>query len=195
METMYKLTTIAVLFKRVRRRPGITGALAGLLFLAAVAGPAQAQATNTYRGLTVINGGSLGVAPGQSVSVSMPNFVFQDGSVRFVKHTIKVYAQITERESNLVYSGESGSLPETSLGHIFTFGRLDLAVPGEPGTSRVQIWIEVESFLPSTKNRAEVRNLEILPPTFELIDDLNDKTVIFGTLLPAIIKVEDKNGL
>src|SRR5687768_10157469 len=113
---MYKLTTIVGLLKRVRRKPELAAcAIATLLFLSALPAPARAQ--NTYGGSTVVHAVSIGLVPGQSVSVSVPNFYFQDGSIRFVKHTIRV----TERESGLVYSGESGGLNEHEVGHIFTF--------------------------------------------------------------------------
>lgn len=71
----------------------------------------------------------------------------------------------------------------------------DLSVPGDPGTGRVQVYIEVESFPPSaTQDRAEVFSANVWPPTFELIDDGTGKTVLFGLLLPAIQKVTDKDG-
>jgi hypothetical protein len=95
---------------------------------------------------------------------------------------------ITEYESGLVYSGESGSLGEHEFGHIFTIGRSDLPVPGEPNTRRVLVRIEVESFLPSTtQEQTEERSAVMLGPTFELIDDLSGKTVAFGHLLPVIM--------
>jgi len=192
MKTMYKLTMIAGLLKPARRNPELAAcAIAGLLFLAAVSAPAKAQGTNTYTGMTVVHGGTIGMVPGQKVSITVPNFYLQDGSViRFLKHTIKVHA-VTENESNLVYSGESGALGEHEWGHVMDVGPANFAVPGEPRTGRYEVWIEIESFPPTT----EVRNAEVLAPTFELIDELRGNTVIFGMLLPAIQKVRDKNGI
>lgn len=183
---MYKLAIIAGLLKRVRRKSELAAcAIAALLFLSATAAPARAQ--NTYGGATVVHAGFMGLVPGQQVSVAVPNTYFLDGRVRFVKHSIKVYDMshgVTEYASALVYSGESGSLAEHEVGHIFTIGRSDLPVPGEPNTRRVQVRIEVESFLPSTaQEQTEARSAVMLPPTFQLIDDGSGKTVAFGHLL------------
>jgi hypothetical protein len=191
---MKKLTTIAALLKRVRRKPELAAcAIAALLFLAALPTPARAQ--NTYGGSTVY-GGTIGLVPEQTVLVTVPNFYSLDGSVRFVKHTIKVYERqsteglnhaVTERQSGLVYSGESGGLNEAF--HIFTFRYADLPVQGEALTRRAQLWIVVESFLPSeTQARAEERSADGLLPTFELADEERGKTVLMGLLLPAIQK-------
>ena len=196
---MKKLTTIAALLKRVRRKPELAACAMALLFLAAASVPAKAQGTNTYGGLTVVQGGTLGLVAGQRVSVSVPNTVLLDGSVRYVKHKIKVYVcpsdPATERESNLVYSGESGGLNEAAheFGHVFTFRHEHLRVSGEPVTGRVQLWIEIESFLSST-TPTEERSADVLLPTFELIDDGTGKTILIGHLLPAIQKVTDKDG-
>ena len=189
---MCKLIIIAGLLKRVRRKPELAAcAIAALLFLAALASPARAQ--NTYGGATVVHAGFIGLVPGQSVNVTVPNTYFLDGRVRFVKHSIKVYETsshaITERESGLIYSGESGSLGKHEFGHIFTIGRSDLPVPGELDTRRVQVRIEVESFLPSTtQEQTEERSAVMLPPTFELIDDGSGKTVAYGGLQLEISK-------
>src|SRR5215207_10552564 len=96
MKTMYKLTMIVGLLKRVRRKPELAAwATAALLFLSALAAPARAQSApaNTYGGSTVVHAGTIGLVPGQRVSVTVPNSYFQDGSVRFVKHSIKVYVE------------------------------------------------------------------------------------------------------
>ncbi|HET9710344.1 MAG TPA: hypothetical protein VFP64_00625, partial [Pyrinomonadaceae bacterium] len=185
---MYKLTIMAGLLKRVRRKPELAAcAIAALLFLSALAGPTRAQ--NTYGGATVVHAGFIGLVRGQRVSVTVPNTYFLDGRVRFVKHSIKVYERqshgVTEYESGLIYSGESGSLGH-EFGHIFTLGRTDLPVPGEPNTSRVEVRIEVESFLPSTtQEQTEERSAVMLPPTLELIDEGSGKTLVFGLLLQA----------
>ena len=190
---MKKLTTIAALLKRVRRKPELAAcALAALLFLAALPAPARAQ--NTYGGATVVHDGFIGLVPGQSVSVTVPNSYFLDGSVRFLKHSIKVYeiesSGITENPpSRLIYSGESGGLNESGheYGHVFTIRYSDLPVRGEPGTGRVELRIEVESFPPSTtQERTEEQTAVVWSPTIELIEDRNGKTVLFGLLLPAI---------
>jgi len=189
---MYKLIIIAGLPKRVRRKPELAAcAIAALLLLSALAAPARAQ--NTYGGATVVHTRFIGLVPGQRVSVTVPNTYFLDGSVRFVKHSIKVYetrsATVTEYQSHLIYSGESGSLGEHEVGHIFTIGRSDLPVPGEPNTRRVQVRIEVESFLPSTtQEQTEERIAVMLPPTFELIDGGSGKTVAYGGLQLEISK-------
>lgn len=187
---MYGLTTIKGLLKYEGRTRGLAAvAMAALIFLSALPMQARAQGTsaNTYGGATFIHVGTIGVVPGQKVSVTVPNFYFQDGSVRFVKHRIGV----TENESGLVYSGESGGLNESAheYGHVFAF-----TVPGDPGRGRVQIWIEVESFPPSaTQERTEDRSAVMLPPTFELMDYGSEKTVLIGLLLPAILKVRDRD--
>ena len=175
---MYTLTTIAELIKRVKRKRELLAcAMAGMLFLAAASVRANAQTTNSYTGTTVVHGGTIGIVPGQRVTVTVPNYYFQDGSVRFLKHTIKVY-NVTERESGLVYSGESGGMAEHELGHIFTIAYGDLKVSGEPSSNRVQIWIEIESFPPT----GGLLNAQVVAPTFELIDESNGKTTVYGPM-------------
>lgn len=171
---MYSLTTITGLIKRVKRKPGLLACImAGMLFLAAASLQAKAQTTNTYTGTTVVHGGTLGIVPGQSVSIMVPNSYFQDGSVKFLKHTVKVY-NVTERESGLVYQGESGGIQEHEFGHIFTIAYRDLKVSGDPNTGRIQLWIEIESFPSNDK----LVNAEIVAPTFELIDESNGRTTV-----------------
>jgi hypothetical protein len=181
---MYGLTTIKELIKNAGRTRGLVAvALAALISLSALPTQTRAQgaSTNTYGGSTFVHTGTIGVVPGQRVSVTVPNFYFQDGSVRFVKHTIKVYA--TE-SGGLIYSGESGGIYEHEVGHVLTF-----SVPGVASTDRTQLWIEVESFPPSAIQRTDERSAVMLPPTFELIDERSGKTVVYGLLLPAIMKV------
>jgi hypothetical protein len=91
---MYGLTTIMGLIKyegRTRRLAAV--ALAALIFLSALTTQTRAQGTNTYGGTTVVHAGSIGLVPGQTVSVSVPNFQFSDGSVKFVKHSILRFLQ------------------------------------------------------------------------------------------------------
>ena len=171
---MYGRTKIMRLIKCEGRTRGLAAvAMAAFIFLSAL--PMEARAQNTYGGATVVHAGSIGLVPGQSVSVAVPNFYFLDGSVKFVKHSIKVYV---ETQSKLVYSGESGELGH-EVGHIFTFRHEHLSVPGEPSTGRVQLWIEVESFPHSaTEKLPEDSSATVLPPTFELIDELSGRTVL-----------------
>ena len=169
---MYTLTTIAESIKRVKRKPGLLAwAMVGMLLLAAASVPAKAQTANTYTGTTVVHGGTIGIVPGQSVTVMVPNFYLQDGSVKFLKHTVRVY-NVTERESVLIYSGESGGMAQHELGHIITISYRDLKVSGDPSTGRAQIWIEIES-VPLTDG---VVNAQVFSPTFELIDESTGKT-------------------
>jgi hypothetical protein len=182
---MYGLTIKGLIKCEGRTRALAAIAMAALIFLSALPTQTRAQgaSANTYGGATVIYIGTIGVVPGQKVSVTVPNFYFQDGSLRFVKHAVEV----TENESGLIYSGESGGINEAvhELGHVFAF-----TVPGDPSRGRVQLWIKVESFPPSPMQESAV----MLPPTFELIDDLSGKTVVIGLLLPAIMKVRDRDG-
>ena len=175
---MYGLTKIMRLIKREERTRGLAAvAMAAFIFLSAL--PMEARAQNTYGGSTVVHAGSIGLVPGQTVSVRVFNSYFLDGSVRFVKHSIKVYV---ETESKLVYSGESGGLGH-EFGHIFTLRHGDLSVPGEPRTDRVQVYIEIESFpLSATENPPEDRSADVSPPTFELIDELSGRTVLSNAL-------------
>jgi hypothetical protein len=209
---MYRLTTIKRLIRRGGREFGLMAvAVAALISLSTQ--PALAQdntnnagtrptqqllATMVMMGInnindagtpSVVHAGSIGLVPGQSVNVSVPNSYIQDGSVRFfVKHSIRVYEPrishgITERESGLVYSGESGGLNESM--HIFTFSYSNLPVSGEPRTGRVDFRVEVESFPPSaTETRTENRSAAVLPPVIELKEE-NGRTVVFGLLLPV----------
>ena len=175
---MYGLITIMELIKREGRIRGLAAvAVAAFIFLSALSMEARAQ--NTYGGSTVVHAASIGLVPGQRVNVAVPNYYFLDGSIKYVKHSIRV----TERESGLVYSGESGGLNEFGheYGHIFTIRYSDLSVRGEPGTGRVQLWIEVESFLSATEDPPEDRSAVVWAPTFELIDELRGRTVLFAT--------------
>jgi len=174
---MYGLITIMELIKWDARTRGLASvAMAAFIFLSAL--PMEARAQNTYGGSTVVHTAGIGLVPGQRVSVSVPNYYFLDGSVRYVKHVIRV----TERESGLVYSGESGGLNESGNGHVFTIKYSDLSVRGEAGTGRLQLWIEVESFpFSATDNLPEDRSAVVWPPTFELIEELTGRTLLFGT--------------
>ncbi|HEV7474780.1 MAG TPA: hypothetical protein VGN90_12075 [Pyrinomonadaceae bacterium] len=190
---MYGLTKIMGLIKCESRTGRLAAvAMAALIFLSALPNQARAQG-NTYSGATVVYLGTIGAVPGQKVSVTVPNFYFQDGSVRFVKHSIRVIENqpgVTENESGLVYSGESGGLNEHELGHVFTF-----SVPGDFGRGRVQLWIQVESLQPSaTQASAGDSSAVMLPPTFELMDYGSEKSVLIGLLLPAILKVRERDN-
>jgi hypothetical protein len=221
---MYRLTTIKRLIRRGGREFGLMAvAVAALISLSAQPALAQPQGNTNNAGpsprpqtlrtmilmginrindagtMTVVHAGPIGLVPGQSVNVSVPNSYIQDGSVSFfVKHSIKVYETrishgITERTSGLVYSGESGGLNEAM--HIFTFSYSDLSVSGDPRTARKDVWLEVESFPPSSTTTSVdvlIQNVSE-PPSFELIGP-DGKTTIFGLLSPAIIKVTDKEG-
>jgi len=171
---MYGLTKIMRLIKCEGRTRGLAAvAMAAFIFLSAL--PMEARAQNTYGGSTVVHAGSIGLVPGQTVSVRVFNSYFLDGSVRFGKHAIRVYV---ESESKLVYSGESGGLGH-EYGHIFTLRHGELSVAGEPRTGRVQVYIEVESFpLSTTENQPEDRSAVVTPPTFELIDELSGRTLL-----------------
>ena len=200
---MYKLTTKLGLLKRVRRKPELAAcAMAALLFLSALAVPARAQ--NTYGGLTMVHGGTIGLVPGQSVSITVPNFYFDNGSVKFLKSSVlKVYDReghaVTSRESNLTYSGESGGLNEASheLGHIFTLSYGDLPVPGEPRTGRKEVWIEVQSIsFSTTQTPTEDPSAVVLPPrTVELINDADGKTVLLFSLAAMPAQAQAVGGL
>ena len=174
---MYGLINLMTMLKCAGRTLGLAAVAMAAFILSA--GPMEARAQNTYEGSTVVHAGSIGIVPGQMVSVSVPNYYFLDGSVKFVKHSIKVYA---ENQSRLVYSGESGQL-EHEVGHVFTFRHEHVrpersGVAGDPVTGRLQLWIEIESFPPSaTENVSEDRRTTVAP-TFELIDEQNGRTVL-----------------
>ena len=206
---MYGLTTIKGLINHQGVKVMLmVFAIAAFISLSALPATAQGEGglqlemslslrSALYGDSTVVHAGSIGLVPGQTVSVRVPNFQFSDGSVTFVKHSIKVYevqpGGVTENESGLIYSGESGGMNESGheFGHVFTFRHEHLRVAGEPGTRRIQVWIVVESLLPSpVPERTEDPSVVALQPTFELIDEGSGKTVVFGLLLPAITKVE-----
>lgn len=179
---MYRTIKLMTMSKKGERTLGLA-AVALVAFILLTAWPMEARGQNTYGGATVVHAGSIGIVPGQSVSVSVPNFYFQDGSVKFVKHAIKVYI---ENQSTLVYSGESGVL-EHEVGHVFTFRHEHTrpersGVAGDPVTGRVQLWIEIESFPPvATENQTEDGRTTVAP-TFELIDDQTGRTVLSNAL-------------
>lgn len=175
---MYGLTKIMRLIKCEGRTHGLAAvAMTAFIFFSAL--PMEARAQNTYGGSTVVHAGSIGLVPGQTVSLRVFNSYFLDGSVRYGKHIVKVYI---ETESKLIYSGESGGLGH-EFGHIHTLRHYDLPVPGESRTGRVQVYIEVESFpLSTTENQPEDRSAVVTPPTFELIDELSGRTVLSNAL-------------
>jgi hypothetical protein len=191
-EEMYKVTMIVGLLTRVRNPELAACAMAALLFLAALPTPARAQ--NTDGGTTSVHTGTIGVVPGQRVSITMRNFYFEDGIVKFfVKHSIKVYeiriseTGVTSRESNLIYSGESGGMHEYGL-HEYGHGldtNVGFTVPGESLTRRIQVLMVVESFpVAATQTSTEDSSADVSPPTFELIDP-DGRSVMFGLLWPA----------
>ena len=176
---MFKLTTMAAL------------AMAALLLLSAPPAQAQGAPANTYRGVTVVYQGTLGLTPGQTALITVPNFALQDGSVRFLKSTINVY----DRDFNLIYQTDRFE-PGHEVGHLVTLRHDHLPIPGELVTSRIQVWIEVEShWLTSTPARAEDVGASLIPPTFEVVDNASGRTILIGMLLPAVQKVRDKDGL
>jgi len=138
---MYKVSTIMDLLRRGRRKHKPAAiAMAALLFFSALA---TARAQGTYAGPIVLSSGTtIGLAPGQTVDVTVPNVILQDGSVRFFKTSIRVY----DRDSTLLYKNVWINEGQHELGHIFTIGYDNLGVPGEARKGRRQIWIEVESF-------------------------------------------------
>ena len=152
-----------------------------------------------YGDSTVVYAGAIRLVPGQRLSVMAPNSS-ADGSVKFLKHSIKIYEieshGATENESRLVYSGESGGLNEFEheYGHIFTLAYGDLPVRGG---AQDDLWIFIDDVLPpslGTQKLVEDRSVDLLLPTFKLIDEASGKTVLCGLLLPAIQKVKDKDG-
>ena len=183
---MYVLINLMRLIKCAGRTLGLAALTMAAFILSA--GPMEARGQNTYGGSTVVHAGSIGIVPGQMVSVTVPNYYFLDGSVKFVKHSIKVYG---ENQSKLVYSGESGEL-EHEVGHVFTFRHEHVrpersGVAGDPVTGRVQLWIEVESFPPSaTENMPEDRRTTVAP-TFELIDEQNGRTVLSNAMGKSVL--------
>ena len=182
---MYGLINLMRLINCAGRTLGLAAVAMAAFILAA--GPMEARGQNTYGGSTVVHAGSIGIVPGQMVSVTVPNYYFLDGSVKFVKHSIKVYA---ENQSRLVYSGESGAL-EHEVGHVFSFRHEHVrpersGVAGDPVTGRVQLWIEVESFPPATENMSGDRRTTVAP-TFELIDEQNGRTVLSNAMGKSVL--------
>lgn len=113
------------------------------------------------------------MAPGQRVTVTVPNFYFQDGSVRFLKHTIKVY-NVTERESGLIFQASRVEWRSTSSG---------TSSPSGMATSKFPANLILAAFrFGSKSNRshrpAESSNAQVIEPTFELIDESNGKTTV-----------------
>lgn len=193
---MYGLINLMRLMKCAGRTLGLAAVATAALILAA--SPMEARAQNTYQGTTVVHAGSIGIVPGQTVSVAVPNYYFQDGSVKFVKHSIKVYV---ENQSRLVYSGESGQL-EHEVGHVFTFRHEHVrpersGVAGDPVTGRVQLWIEVESFPPSATENLPEDGRTTVAPTFELIDEQSGRTVLsnaFGKSVSVSLRARPELG-
>ena len=173
---MYAVTKIMKLIKSEGRTRGL--AMVAMAFLLFSALTIEARAQNTYGGSTVVHAGSIGLVPGQTLSVRVFDSHFPDGRLKFGKHTVKVYL---EGESKLIYSGESGGL-QHELGHIFTL-RHDFSVPSDPRTGRIQVYIQVESFpLSATENSPDDSSAVVPPPTFELIEDVSGRTVLSNAL-------------
>ena len=178
---MYGLTTIKGQITR-----GLAAvALAALILLSA--SPASAQARgNTYRGLTTVaatsapgrtvtftyvvtNPGLVGMVWGQTMRL---NFALLDGSVKPVKAQVRVSINGT---TVLTRNHEPNP---TSRFHSLDISRAERPVAGEPGTGRVQLWIEVVIIpRPAGRGRAGV---SVLPPTFEVMDNLSGRTTASG---------------
>lgn len=202
---MYGLAAIKGLIKRGARTYGLAAvATAALIFLSVLPATAQARG-NTYRGLTAVVAGTLAKPVGSTVTftyvVTNPGFiglalgqtlrlnlVLQDGSVRPVSAQVRVSYN---GKTILIRNHEPNP---TARVHSFDISRNDLAVAGEPGTARVQLWVAVEIVLSfPTRAQAEDPAAVFYPPTFELMDE-SGKTVVLGLLLPAVQKVKDKDG-
>ncbi|MGH9941985.1 MAG: hypothetical protein ACRD9R_06455 [Pyrinomonadaceae bacterium] len=179
---MYARATIKGLTKRGAHTYQLTSAaLAAIIFLSAMSAPALAQGG----GKVSMNdfGVSFGMARGQKLRLSVFNSSLQDGSVRVVRGHIKIF------------SGSSGALllnhelnnPPAGL-HSFDINRDDLPEQGEPGTGRIQLWVEVEIVSRSTR-RDEDPGAGVFPPNFELIAENSGTTILVGMLLPAVQRI------
>jgi len=179
-KNMFGLTVIQRLNRRGARTYGLSAALAALVFLSALPAPAPAQdsSPNTFRGGVTVHVGSVGLAPRQTLRITLPpSPLFQDGSVRFIRHSIKVY----DRTLRLLYKADVE--PGHEIGHLQSARHDHLPAEGEPGTRRVQTWIEVESWsLSPPSGQIDEPEPVLLQPTFEVVDDESGRTTVHGTL-------------
>lgn len=181
---MYGLTTIK---GRIGRGMAAV-ALAALIFLPAPPASAQARGKSVPTGTVtftyiVTNPGLVGLVWGQTMRL---NFALrQDGGVRPVR------AQVRVSNGGTTILIRNHELDPTSRFHSLDIGRGDLAVAGEPGTGRVQLWVEVELVLSAdARLRAEDAAASLFLPTYELINDERGETAVIGLLLPAIQSVK-----
>src|SRR5262245_54383403 len=136
---MYKLSTKMDLLRRMRRRHEPAAiAMAALLFFSTLPGTARAQ-SNTYEGSTVVYCGTIGLVAGQTLEIFVPNVLMQDGSVRFIRSSIKVY----DRDRNLLYQNDWSNEGQHEVGHLMGMAHGNVPGPGEARTGRKEVWIEI----------------------------------------------------
>jgi hypothetical protein len=86
------------------------------------------------------------------------------------------------------FSGSTGALlwsrelPSLSTGlHTIDINRDDLREEGEPGTGRIQLWIEVViDPCSASQQGAEECGVRVFPPTFEVVDNDSGRTTAHG---------------
>jgi len=181
---MYGLTATKRLLNRARRTRGLAAfALAALIFPSALPATARGQAGGGGGGAGKVSMrdfsfvASVGVTRGETLRVGVPNYPFQDGSVRVISGNVKVFDGST---GSLLQSHEISRIP-----NVYTYidaGHHALAPGGDPDTGRLQLLIKVELVVSSTQaGQAEEPAAGLLPPTFELIDDATGRTTVYGT--------------
>ncbi len=124
----------------------------------------------------------VGIAPGQTVRVSVVNPVFVDGSVRSVRGG---HVKIFDGVGNVHLEIPFGPIVPGAF-HQVDIDRSHLNTTGDPNTGVQRTRIEVTlSFNASTSTPMN----EVFPPSFELVNEQGGQTILIGMLLPAIQKV------
>ena len=145
--------------------------LIGLVALAA----GRANAQDRHRNEIHVESYSWGISSGQMARVSVVNFAFADGSVRFVKARI----QLLDMEGEVI--AESDEIEVAPGQTRFWDAPRELLPPGE-SNGRIQVRARI---LVTTESFDLDRNRPPLAATVELIDTATGRTVSFFAFDPG----------
>ena len=185
---MNRMTTT----KELTRRAGLAAfAIAMLLSLAAISTPAQAQETkfpiNAFGGFK--GGVSVGLASGQTVRILIEAADASTGSLSKPSEPDVIAGLATSQAHVKVFhSTINGNLQIADLTvsnpglHSIDINRDELRVVGEPGTGRIQLWIELVIVpLGDDQARAEVARVGLFA-AFEVFDNVSGATTVRGEI-------------
>ena len=127
----------------------------------------------------------LGLAPGQTLRVNLGNLIESEGRGQ---HPVEVFARVhlSDAQGRVIAQSADVKIPLKQF-RTFNFNRAALSFPGEPGTGRLQMLVEVE--VRSADPYAFVRDgraTGLLPESLEIIDDSTGRTTVATNSLQII---------